>query len=53
MLLALDLGRSLDVPMPTTAVTNEFLTSARAMGLVEEDFAVVFDVLAKMSGVQR
>jgi 3-hydroxyisobutyrate dehydrogenase-like beta-hydroxyacid dehydrogenase len=53
MLLALDLGRSLDVPMPTTAVTNEFLTAARGMGLVEEDFAVVFDVLAKMSGVKR
>jgi 3-hydroxyisobutyrate dehydrogenase-like beta-hydroxyacid dehydrogenase len=53
MLLALDLGRSLDVPMPTTAVTNEFLTAARGMGLVEQDFAVVFDVLATMSGVKR
>jgi 3-hydroxyisobutyrate dehydrogenase-like beta-hydroxyacid dehydrogenase len=53
MLLALDLGRSLDVAMPTTAVTNEFLTAARAMGLVEKDFAVVFDVLASMSGVKR
>jgi 3-hydroxyisobutyrate dehydrogenase len=53
MLLALDLGRSLDVPLPTTAVTNEFLTAARGMGLVEQDFAVVFDVLASMSGVQR
>jgi 3-hydroxyisobutyrate dehydrogenase len=53
MLLALDLGRSLDVPMPTTAVTNEFLTSARGMGLVHEDFAVLFDVLASMSGVKR
>ncbi len=53
MLLALDLGRALDVPMPTTAITNEFLTSARGMGLVEEDFAVVFDVLASMSGVKR
>jgi 3-hydroxyisobutyrate dehydrogenase-like beta-hydroxyacid dehydrogenase len=53
MLLALDLGRSLDVPMPTTAVTNEFLTAARGMGLVEQDFAVVFDVLADMSGVKR
>jgi 3-hydroxyisobutyrate dehydrogenase-like beta-hydroxyacid dehydrogenase len=53
MLLALELGRSLDVPMPTTAITNEFLTSARGMGLVEEDFAVVFDVLASMSGVKR
>jgi 3-hydroxyisobutyrate dehydrogenase-like beta-hydroxyacid dehydrogenase len=53
MLLALELGRSLDVPMPTTAITNEFLTSARAIGLVEQDFAVVFDVLASMSGVKR
>jgi 3-hydroxyisobutyrate dehydrogenase-like beta-hydroxyacid dehydrogenase len=53
MLLALELGRQMDVPMPTTAVTNEFLTAARGMGLVEEDFAVVFDVLAGMSGVKR
>ena len=53
MLLALELGRKCDVPMPTTAVTNEFLTAARGMGLVEKDFAVVYDVLAQMSGVQR
>lgn len=53
MLLALELGRKLDVPMPSTAVSNEFLTAARGMGLVEEDFAVVFDVLAQMSGVKR
>ncbi len=52
MLLALELGRQLDVPMPTTAVTNEFLTAARGMGLVEKDFAIVFDVLAQMSGVK-
>jgi 3-hydroxyisobutyrate dehydrogenase len=51
MLLALELGRELDVPMPTTATTNEFLTAARGMGLAEKDFAVVFDVLAQMSGV--
>jgi 3-hydroxyisobutyrate dehydrogenase-like beta-hydroxyacid dehydrogenase len=53
MLLALELGRKLDVPLPSTAVTNEFLTAARGLGLVEKDFAVVFDVLAHMSGVQR
>jgi 3-hydroxyisobutyrate dehydrogenase-like beta-hydroxyacid dehydrogenase len=52
MLLALELGRQLDVPMPTTAVTNEFLTAARGMGLMEKDFAVIFEVLAKMSGAQ-
>jgi 3-hydroxyisobutyrate dehydrogenase-like beta-hydroxyacid dehydrogenase len=53
MLLALELGRSVDVPLPTTAVSNEFLTAARGMGLAKEDFAVVFDVLAGMSGVKR
>lgn len=53
MLLALELGRQLDVPMPTTAVTNEFLTAARGMGFVEQDFAVVFEVLAQMSGVKK
>jgi len=53
MLLALEMGRKLDVPMPSTAVTNEFLTAARGMGLVKEDFAVVYDVLAQMSGVSR
>jgi 3-hydroxyisobutyrate dehydrogenase len=51
MNLALELGRELDVPLPTTAVTNEFLTAARGMGLDEKDFAVLFDVLAQMSGV--
>ncbi len=52
-LLALELGRKLDVPMPSTAVANEFLTAARGIGLEKEDFAVVFDVLAKLCGVKR
>ncbi|OGQ72921.1 MAG: hypothetical protein A3G94_05220, partial [Deltaproteobacteria bacterium RIFCSPLOWO2_12_FULL_60_16] len=29
LLLALEMGRELDVPLPTTAVTNEMLTAAR------------------------
>ena len=53
MLLALELGRQLDVPLPTTAVSNEFLTAARALGMAKQDFAVVFDVLARMSGVAK
>ena len=52
MNLALEMGRQLDVPLPTTAVSNEFLTAARAMGLEKKDFACVFEVLAAMSGVQ-
>lgn len=53
MLLALEMGRQLNVPLPTTAITNEFLTAARGMGLAKQDFAVMFDVLAHMSGVQK
>ena len=53
MLLALELGRQVDVPLPTATAANEMLTSARAIGLVHEDFAVMFDALAKMSGVSR
>jgi 3-hydroxyisobutyrate dehydrogenase-like beta-hydroxyacid dehydrogenase len=51
MVLAMDLGRQLDVPLPTTAASNEFLTAARGMGWTKYDFACMFDVLAAMSGV--
>ena len=53
MLLALELGRQVDVPLPTTAVTNEMLTAARGMGLAEKDFAILFEALARMSGVSK
>jgi len=53
MLLAMELGRQLNVPVPTTALSNEFLTAARGMGWERKDFAVVFDVLARMSGVEK
>ena len=53
MLLALDMGRALDVPLPTAAISNEFLTAARGMGLAKHDFAVVFEVLARMSGLKN
>ena len=49
--LALELGRELKVSLPTGAVVNELLSSARAQGLGEQDFAALFHVLAKLSGV--
>ena len=52
MLLAMEMGRKLNVPLPTTAVSNEFLTAARGMGWEKFDFAVVFNVLARMSGIE-
>ncbi|MBI2986134.1 MAG: NAD(P)-dependent oxidoreductase [Deltaproteobacteria bacterium] len=53
LLLALEMGRELDVPLLTTAVTNEMLTAARGMGLSRKDFAVLFEVLARMSGLKK
>lgn len=52
LLLALETARELDVPLPTTAVANEFLTAARAMGLGDQDFAILFEVLARLSGLR-
>jgi 3-hydroxyisobutyrate dehydrogenase-like beta-hydroxyacid dehydrogenase len=51
MVLALDLGRELDVPLPSTATANEILTAARGLGVDHHDFAVMFDVLAQLSGL--
>ncbi len=50
LLLALEMGRELDVPLPTTATTNEYLTAARGLGLAGYDFAVLFEVLSRLSG---
>ena len=49
--LALEMGQQTNVPLPTTAITNEWLTAARGLGLGTRDFACVFQVLAQMAGV--
>jgi 3-hydroxyisobutyrate dehydrogenase-like beta-hydroxyacid dehydrogenase len=51
--LALEMGLRLNVPLPTTATTNEMLTAARAMGFAQQDFAVLFEVLAKLAGLEK
>lgn len=53
LLLALELGLQLDVPLPTTAITNQLLTTARGMGLAEKDFAILFEALACMAGMKN
>lgn len=50
--LALELGRQLSVPLPTTAVTNEWLSAARSLGLGQRDFAVLCEVLAHLAGLR-
>ena len=51
LMLALDMGRELGVPMPTSATTNEYLNVARAQGLADQDFVVLYQVLEKMAGL--
>ena len=53
VLLALEMGLQLDVPLPTTSIANQMLTAARGMGLAHQDFAVVFEVLARMAPATR
>ncbi len=53
MLLALEMGRNLNVPLPLVATSNEPLTSARALGLDKKDFAIVYEVLARMAGLSQ
>lgn len=47
MQLALDHGHAIGVPLPTTALTQQWLTAARGLG--DYDFAVIFDVLAALA----
>ncbi len=49
--LALEQGRSVGVPLPSTGLAHEMLTAARGLGLASRDFAAVFDVLARLSGL--
>lgn len=49
--LALELAEEVNVPLPTTSVASQMLTSARALGLAEYDFAVLFFALAHAAGI--
>ena len=52
MQLALDHGHTVGVPLPLTALTQEWLTMARGSGLGDYDFAILFDVLASLAGAK-
>ena len=48
--LALDQAQATGVPLPLTSLAQEWMTKARSLGLGDYDFAIVFDVLARLSG---
>jgi 3-hydroxyisobutyrate dehydrogenase-like beta-hydroxyacid dehydrogenase len=51
--IALDLGREMNIPLLNTSLAHEVLASAKAMGYCDKDFAVLFKVLARMSGINE
>lgn len=48
--LALELGKELGVPLPTTSTSDAWLTIARGQGLAHYDFSVLYYVLANAAG---
>ncbi len=48
--LALELGRESGLTLRTAELANELLMKAKEMGYAEQDFAVLFKVLERMSG---
>jgi 3-hydroxyisobutyrate dehydrogenase-like beta-hydroxyacid dehydrogenase len=53
MQLALELGPALGVPLFEAGLVNELLSTAKAMGYGDQDFAALFKVLARMSGMSE
>jgi 3-hydroxyisobutyrate dehydrogenase-like beta-hydroxyacid dehydrogenase len=51
--LAMDLSRELGVALPTTSITNDILAETREMGLADKDFAIIYKVLERMSGMEK
>jgi 3-hydroxyisobutyrate dehydrogenase-like beta-hydroxyacid dehydrogenase len=53
MLLALDLGRKMGVPVPLGAAANEMLNACRGLGLAHHDFVTVYEVYRRLGGMSK
>jgi 3-hydroxyisobutyrate dehydrogenase-like beta-hydroxyacid dehydrogenase len=53
MLLALDLGRKMGVPVPLGAAANEMLNACRGLGLAHHDFVAVYEVYRRLGGISK
>jgi 3-hydroxyisobutyrate dehydrogenase-like beta-hydroxyacid dehydrogenase len=53
MLLALDLGRKMGVPVPLGAAANEMLNACRGLGLEHHDFVTVYEVYRRLGGMSQ
>jgi 3-hydroxyisobutyrate dehydrogenase-like beta-hydroxyacid dehydrogenase len=53
MLLALELGRKLGLPVPLGAAANEMLNACRGLGLAHHDFVAVYEVYRRLGGMSQ
>ena len=53
LLLALDLGRKMGVPVPLGAAANEMLNACRGLGLAHHDFVPVYEVYRRLGGMSQ
>ncbi len=53
MLLALNLGRRMGVPVPLGAAANEMLNACRGLGLDHNDFVTVYEVYRRLGGMSK
>ena len=53
MLLALELGRKMGVPVPLGAAANEMLNACRGLGLAHHDFVTVYEVYRRLGGLSK
>jgi len=53
LLLALDLGRKMGVPVPLGAAANEMLNACRGLGLAHHDFVAVYEVYRRLGGMSQ
>jgi len=53
MLLALELGCKLGLPVPLGAAANEMLNACRGLGLAHHDFVAVYEVYRRLGGMSQ
>ena len=53
MLLALNMGRKMGVPVPLGAAANEMLNACRGLGLEQHDFVTVYEVYRRLGGMSK
>lgn len=51
--LALELAREMGMPTPLMAAANELLNACRGLGIDHRDFVTVYDVYAKLGGMEK